>query len=228
MRLLYPACLALALLPGCMSARPAAAPPSAALAQGEEGLARTAADRASAVPEERLLARRAALRLAINGDDEAFAAATARAADVAQAAGGYAELVTERHAVLRVPDADLDATLDRLALLGEETDRTVVVEDVTDSIVDLRLRLANARALRDRLAALLDRASTVDEVLRVERELARVTVEVERLEGQLARAESSVSLARIDLRLDNDLDPGPLGWVALGTWKLVRALFVWG
>jgi uncharacterized protein DUF4349 len=85
---------------------------------------------------------------------------------------------------MRIPAALFQPTVDRLAALGRVVNKKVAALDVTEEFLDVDLRLRNAQALRDRLAALLEKAQNVAEAIEVERELARVTQEIERLKGR--------------------------------------------
>ena len=100
--------------------------------------------------------------------------------------------------------------------------------DVTDQATDLEIRLANARALRARLEALLADATTVTEVLEVERELSRVTTEVEQLDGQLRALADRVALSTVRVTVADGVRPGPLGYVVVGLYEAVKWLFVRG
>lgn len=144
-----------------------------------------------------------------------------------EAAEGYVSLDGPTDMVLRIPDARLDPTLDALAALGDETRREIRVADVTAAYTDLEVRLANARALQTRLQALLDQADTVADVLAVERELARVTTDVDLLEGRLRLLQNQVAFSTVRFTVHDDVDPGPLGWVAVGLYEGIKWLFVW-
>lgn len=89
-------------------------------------------------------------------------------------AGGYMDALTSNSITLRVPARNFDSVLDDVRKLGQVLSREVRAQDVTDEYVDLRLRLKNAEATRDRLLAILEQARTVKETLEVERELSRV------------------------------------------------------
>ncbi len=60
-----------------------------------------------------------------------------------------------------------------------------------------RIRLRNAQAVRDRLAALLHQANNVPDALSVERELERVAQEVDTLEGQIRYLSDRVAFSTI-------------------------------
>ncbi|WP_437735409.1 DUF4349 domain-containing protein [Sorangium sp. So ce1335] len=104
---------------------------------------------------------------------------------LAQELGGFLARRDDQAITIRVPAARFDEALKRLEGLGDMLQRNVVAEDVTEEFLDLGVRIRNARAVRDRLEKLLDKATKVEESIQLERELARVTSELERLEGRL-------------------------------------------
>ncbi|MCW2616276.1 MAG: hypothetical protein JWN08_3270 [Frankiales bacterium] len=118
---------------------------------------------------------------------------------------------------LRVPPAAFDATVGRLAALGEERSRRLGSEDVTEQVVDLDSRLATQRASVERVRALLAGADTLGEVVTVEAELTRRTADLESLEARLGALTARVALGTIELRLTASEDApaaagGPLGF----------------
>jgi len=116
-------------------------------------------------------------------------------------AGGWVEswsLSNKRlHMILRIPELELDRTMDALATLGKVTDRRIRSRDVTDELIDLEARLNNLTALRDRLRSYLKEATNLKEILEVERELARVQAEIESLEAKLDRLRSQVAMSEL-------------------------------
>ena len=180
-----------------------------------------------ALDDARILVRRAAMDVVV--DDVSQAAARAQAVLVAE--GGYVERGerAERSAsfTLRVPEKALDATLDSLATLGSVASRRVSAEDVTEEAIDLDARLQSLLASRDRLRKLHDSATSVTEVITVERELARVQGEVDSLEGRLKHLRSAASLASVDLSIRRRIVLGPLGVIARGIGAVLTKLFVW-
>jgi hypothetical protein len=190
------------------------------------------ADRAQAggAGPDRLLVKTAEQRVAV----EVVAAAAGAATALAQGMGGFvagsrAEGEESAHLELRVPAARLDEALAGLAALGEERARSVSASDVTAEVADLEATLANQRALRDRLRALLARAQKVEEVLQVERELTRLQTEIDAGEARLERLRTGVALSALSLDLERKRKPrilGPLGYLLVGTKWLVTKLFV--
>jgi hypothetical protein len=103
---------------------------------------------------------------------------------IAHDLGGYLAARTDRTITIRVPRAQFEKALDLITPAGDVLHREIKAEDVTDEFFDLEVRLRNARAMRDRLAKLLQQAA-VKEALDIEKELSRVTEEIERIEGKL-------------------------------------------
>jgi hypothetical protein len=210
---------------GCTRAASVQAKSGAGVAPAAPGAA--AASAPVSVEAARLLVRRAAMDVVV--DDVARAAA--RAQSLLVGSGGYVERgqLGERSAsfTLRIPENALDATLDSLATLGSVASRTVSAQDVTEEAIDLDARLQSLIATRDRLRKLHDSATSVTEVITVERELGRVQGEVDSLEGRLKHLRSSAALATVELSVRRKIVLGPLGVVAKGLGILLSKLFVW-
>jgi len=146
-------------------------------------------------------------------------------------AGGYVEQAratrdSDVTLLCRVPAAQLDPTMDRIAALGKEENRSTSASDVTDQYADLETRLHNNTALRDRLQQLLKRATKVEDVLAIEKELNRVQSEVEMMQGRLDRLKSQVALSSLSVTLKREVVLGPLGYAAYGLWWAISKLFV--
>ena len=129
--------------------------------------------------------------------------------------------------ILRVPPGQLEALMDSAAVLGDVNTRTVSAEDVTDRVLDGEARLGALRASRDRLAQLLERAGSVDEVISVERELARVQGEIESLDARLQSMKGQVAMSELSVEMWRRPVLGPLGLLLSGALTVVQKLFVW-
>jgi hypothetical protein len=126
----------------------------------------------------------------------------------------------------RVPASRLEAVMDAITILGDVRNRAVASRDVTDEYFDLETRLKNAIALRDRLRALLEKASKVEEILAVEKELSRIQAELESMQGRLDRLRSEVEESTLSVTLERKRVLGPLGYLAYGIGWCVEKLFV--
>ena len=128
---------------------------------------------------------------------------------------------------LRVPPAQLGPLMDSVAVLGDVDTRTVSAEDVTEAVVDAEARLAALRASRDRLTQLLERATSVQDVISVERELARVQGDIESLDARLQAMKGQVAMSELSIRMWRQPVLGPLGLVFSGLLTVVEKLFIW-
>jgi hypothetical protein len=129
-------------------------------------------------------------------------------------------------ATIRVPSTSLEPLMDSLAGVGRVTSRRVSAEDVTAEYHDLEAGLANKRALRDRLRLLLAKATTIKDTLAIEKELARVQTELDVLEGRMKLLRSLVARSTLQLNIDREHIPGPLGAVTKGAGWTLKKLFV--
>ena len=99
---------------------------------------------------------------------------------------------------LRVPSAQFTEALRRLrALDADVTSSSVNGQDVSDQFVDLKARLAAKQAEEDRYNALLGRAATVDEILKVDAALSNVRTQIEQLQGQVNSINSRTQFSTI-------------------------------
>ncbi len=156
---------------------------------------------------------------------------TTRPAVAEDAGGSVANRTEEADAeavtlTVRVPADEFATTVEELADLGEVLDRHVSAEEVTEQVVDLEGRLANAQASVDRLRELFAEAQDVNHIVSLEQALTEREAEVESLTGQLQVLEDRADRSTIDLaftregepEVDDDI-PGFLeglrnGWVA--------------
>ncbi|MBM3991018.1 MAG: DUF4349 domain-containing protein [Planctomycetes bacterium] len=149
------------------------------------------------------------------------ALAQASVKSFAEALGGWMSESDARAITVRVPAAQFEPLLERIGQLGEVVDRSVRAEDITETLVELDLRIDNARRARERLLAHLERSEKMEDTLRIEAELARVTVELEALEGRARYLRSQVAMSTIRVAFDRSPSAprgeGPLlpfDWIA--------------
>ncbi|MEL4305852.1 DUF4349 domain-containing protein [Methanococcoides sp. LMO-2] len=86
---------------------------------------------------------------------------------------------------IRIPAADHDIVINDIEALGKVTSKSTSGVDVTEEYIDVEARLSNLEKQEQRLQEILDMATTVEEVLEVEKELGRVRGEIESLMGRL-------------------------------------------
>ena len=98
---------------------------------------------------------------------------------------------------IKIAPESFDEALDRLAGVGELISQSVFADDVTDRVVDLESRIATAEASVERLRALLEEATGIEDVVELEAELLERETSLEVLRGQLRTLEDAVALATI-------------------------------
>lgn len=183
----------------------------------------------------RKLARTASMKLRAKDIDEAAADARAIAAN----AGGYVGSEESREKrvslTLTVPGTKLDSVLDELAKLGDQVAREIGVKDVTEAVVDVNSRVQTQRRSVTRARALLDRAQTIHEILRIEQQLASREARLESLLKRQELLRSQVAMAPIELSIlpvkklakaekDDDEPGGFLAGLAVGWNAFTKAL----
>jgi len=161
---------------------PAAQPPADANA--------TATD---AVQPGPLLIYQAQLHLAVFKVAENLKAVAKAGTDV----GGFLSQQTDTMLVIRVPAAKFTEVIEAIEALGDVLHRQVQATDVSEEFRDVEIRIRNAMQVRERLAALLTKATTVEDSLRIERELERITGELERLKGRIRFLQDRIGYSTI-------------------------------
>ncbi|MCX5671496.1 MAG: DUF4349 domain-containing protein [Planctomycetota bacterium] len=170
--------------------------PTAATAGRAETTVQTAAAEAVASVEPRKVVYTGSFTVLVP-DAAAAVEATRR---LAESMGGYMQHSTLDSIVVRIPAARFGEAAEALKNIGTVTDRQIDAQDVTEEYEDLELRLKSARALLDKLLALLEKAQNVKDAMEVEREAARVRAEIEKLEGQKNRLSSRIAYATLTVR----------------------------
>ncbi|HEV8536891.1 MAG TPA: DUF4349 domain-containing protein [Candidatus Limnocylindria bacterium] len=103
---------------------------------------------------------------------------------------------------IRVPSARFGDALKQLKELDAEVATSAVsTQDVTDQFVDLEARLVAKKAEEQRYIAILGRANTIDEILKVDAALANVRLQIEQLTGQLNSIKSRTEFSTISMSI---------------------------
>lgn len=103
--------------------------------------------------------------------------------------------------IIRVPSTSFGSLMVRLQEIGQPTSQRIYTQDVSGEYVDLEARILSAKEHEQRLRVILGRASTVDELLKLESELARVRGEIESLTGRFNLLKDRVDFSTIRLNL---------------------------
>jgi Domain of unknown function (DUF4349) len=105
-------------------------------------------------------------------------------------------------AVLRVPSAELGATVSELKSLGDVEQEEQAADEITQQRADLEARLSNAQATLGRLQELLKKQTYPDgNVRELQRQIAAASAEVNRLEAERETSEHRVIFANVQFTL---------------------------
>lgn len=106
------------------------------------------------------------------------------------------------HLEIRVPADRAQSVRGSLGELGEVTNASEKVEDVTEQRADIEARLANAKVQEKRLLEIMaSKSGSIADLVESEKELARVRENVERLEAQQRSLKGKIDLATIHVSL---------------------------
>jgi len=130
---------------------------------------------------------------------------------------------------IRVPDEKFESALIELRNLAVRVkSESTNSQDVTEEYMDLEARLKNAEATEKQYLAILEKATDVEDILRVYDYLSRVRQEIEQIKGQMQYLERTASMSLISVSLEPQATAKPIvhaGWSALETLKsAVRGL----
>jgi hypothetical protein len=102
---------------------------------------------------------------------------------------------------LKVPPARYEETMQSLrALAIEVRDEKASTKDVTEEHSDVETQLASLEATHARLLEIMNRATTVDEVLKVQQQASQVKLQIDRLKGRETALERLSEFATVSAR----------------------------
>jgi len=141
---------------------------------------------------------------------EDFNKAAADIAAIARSHGGYISDTSVRdedgrklgYVTIRVPESAFEDAIDGLESIGTLKEENVSLEDVTEEYIDLRARLDNLERQEERYLEILDIATTVEDILKVESQLERVRGQIESLQGRLNYLDNRINLSTIQIQLE--------------------------
>jgi len=134
---------------------------------------------------------------------------------------------------IRVPDDKFESALAELRDLAVRvTSESTDSQDVTEEYVDLQSRLKNAEATENQYLALLEKATDVEDILRIYERLSQVRREIEQIKGRMQYLERTSSMSLIEVRLKPEATAKPLvrvGWNIVEIFKsAIRGLVIAG
>lgn len=111
----------------------------------------------------------------------------------------YDEKLT-RSLIIRIPNSGFQPVVDTLFKNVEVFDEQKVdLQDVTEEFVDVQSRLKAKKELENRYLQLLNKASSIKDMLEIEAQLSQIREEIEAQEGRLKYLQNRVSFSTINI-----------------------------
>jgi hypothetical protein len=145
---------------------------------------------------------------------------------IAKKHNGYVLRTSKSNTTIRIVSDSLNVAMAEIGTYGKVKYKNISGTDVTDEFTDYQIRLENAERSRNRYLELLQKAVTVEEILKVEKELERLNGEIDLLKGKMSRIDHLVDYSTIDVYYQQKVKLGVLGYVFVGAYQTVKWLFV--
>ena len=128
---------------------------------------------------------------------------------IARTYGGYTSDSSVRdytgrkvgYVTVRVPTEKFDDAIKEIETVGDLKEENISLEDVTEHYIDLKARLDNLKRQEERYLDILDMATTVEDVLKIETQLERIRGDIESLQGSLNYLDNRIDLSTIQVQL---------------------------
>jgi hypothetical protein len=100
---------------------------------------------------------------------------------------------------LRIPSKKLDLFLNKVGNIATLTNKKVSGNDITGEYIDTESRLKSLKIEQERLLAIKQNASSLSEILELEKRLTEVRTNIEQLTGSLQKMDALVELATVNV-----------------------------
>ncbi|MBK4731914.1 DUF4349 domain-containing protein [Oxynema sp. CENA135] len=118
---------------------------------------------------------------------------------------------------LRVPQQQLENTINAIAELGTVLNRSISAEDVSNQLIDNDARLRNLRKQEEMVLKIMDRSGSVGDVLNAARELGNIREQIERLDAVQKNLRNQVAYSTIYLNLQAPVSAAEVVEPSLGS-----------
>lgn len=106
---------------------------------------------------------------------------------------------------IRVPNSELRAAMDYLRNISVKVvSETLYGRDVTDQYVDLQARLDTLLKTKSKFESILDQATKVEDILKVQRELTSLQSQIDNLKGRQEYLQKTAQNSRLTVHLSSD------------------------
>lgn len=131
--------------------------------------------------------------------------------DRVESLGGYLQKRENERLTCRVPAPRFRELIAAVPSFGAVIRESLAAADVTRDYLDLEIRIENAEKSRQRLLAILEKATKVEEVLAIETDLRRLTEEIERMKGELRFLADQIAFSTVSVQFRSSApEPAPI------------------
>lgn len=113
----------------------------------------------------------------------------------------YRQYLRSAQIEARIPADALDAFLTGVSGLGNVTDRSISVRDVTTSYVDTEAHLQALRTEQEALLKILENAETVEDLITVQNRLSEVRYEIESYESTIRSYDDLIAMSTVTMHI---------------------------
>jgi len=108
---------------------------------------------------------------------------------------------------IKVPAIQFDKMLAKLASIAKKVDyQNIETQDVTEEYIDVETRLSNSRKVEQSYIKLLQRAKTIEDILKIEQKLGEIRTDIESTQGRLKYLNNQVNYSTINLSVYQPLE----------------------
>jgi len=102
---------------------------------------------------------------------------------------------------LRVPVKNFNRAIEEIGRLGKVISKNLQGQDVTEEYVDLQARARSKQRAEERMYAILTKARSIEETLRVEGQIEQIHTQIEQLLGKIKYLENRSDLSTISVAI---------------------------
>jgi hypothetical protein len=110
--------------------------------------------------------------------------------------------------VIRVPAASFENMVAEIKAQGTVRSVSLNTQDITEEYVDLQAQKNALQRLLDQYNRIMEKAETVEDILRIQVEIGKTQTELDRIEGRLRYYDNRVDLATVTVYVQ---EPAPIG-----------------
>ncbi|WP_158857949.1 DUF4349 domain-containing protein [Lunatibacter salilacus] len=106
--------------------------------------------------------------------------------------------ITEYTITVRIPATGFDQIVEKITALAKRIESQHVNSlDVTEEFIDINSRINTKKSLENRYKELLQQSTTVEEILKIEKEIGSLRSEIESIEGRLNYLQNQTSMSTL-------------------------------